>query len=147
MTVTLVIESLEKAVSRGLVKAGAIIHIDRGSQYASKEFRGVLQRNCFRQSISAKGNCYDNAQAERFFSRCKAELIEGGVFEDVEQAKSEAFSDIEGYYNRYRLHSGLGYKTPLEYELELKIKESKEQREFPVHFYLTISVCDWIRSV
>ena len=103
MTVTLVIESLEKAVSRGLVKAGAIIHTDRGSQYASKEFRGVLQRNCFRQSISAKGNCYDNAQAERFFSRFKAELIEGGVFEDVEQAKSEAFSYIEGVRPESRL--------------------------------------------
>ena len=57
----------------------------------------------------------------------KAELIEGGVFEDLEQAKSEAFSYIEGYYNRIRLHSGLGYKTPPEFELELKIKEQRSK--------------------
>ncbi len=107
-----------------------MIHTDRGSQYASTAFRAVLQRNCFRQSMSAKGNCYDNAQAESFFSRFKAELIEGGVFESVEEARSEIFSYIEGYYNRVRLHSGLGYKTPLEFELELKIKESRNKESF-----------------
>ncbi|MGI9090149.1 MAG: integrase core domain-containing protein, partial [Gemmatimonadaceae bacterium] len=70
----------------------------------------------FRQSMSRKGNCYDNAQAESFFSRFKAELIENGIFESVEEAKSEVFSYIEGYYNRIRLHSGIGYRSPLEFE-------------------------------
>ena len=74
--------------------------------------------------MSGKGNCYDNAQAESFFSRFKAELIEDGVFEDLEQARSEIFSYIEGYYNRVRLHSSLGYKSPMEFELELKIKNN-----------------------
>ena len=74
--------------------------------------------------MSGKGNCYDNAQAESFFSRFKAELLGGGQFEDVEQAKSEVFSYLEGYYNRGRLHSSLGYKSPLEFELELKTKNN-----------------------
>jgi len=128
MTAELVISALKKAIMKGAVKAGAIIHSDRGSQYASKEFRELLRINCFRQSMSGKGNCYDNAQAESFFSRFKTELLEGGVFEDVEQAKSEVFTYIEGYYNRVRLHSSLGYKSPMEFEMELKIK-NKERRE------------------
>ncbi len=122
MTAALVVSALEKAIRKGLVKAGAIIHSDRGSQYASNGFRQLLQENCLQQSMSGKGNCYDNAQAESFFSRFKAELIEGGVFEDLEQAQLEIFSYIEGYYNRVRLHSGLGYKSPLEFEVELKNK-------------------------
>jgi putative transposase len=76
------------------------------------------------------GNCYDNAQAESFFSRFKAELIEGGVFEDFDQARSEIFSYIEGYYNRVRLHSGLGYKSPLEFEMELKTKNGGGKDSF-----------------
>ena len=72
--------------------------------------------------MSGTGNCYDNVQAESFFSRFKSELLEGGVFEDIEQARSEIFSYIEGFYNRVRLHSSLGYKSPLEFELELKSK-------------------------
>ena len=122
MKAELVISALQKAIEKGLVKRGAIIHSDRGSQYAANGFRSLLQTNGLRQSMSGKGNCYDNAQAESFFSRFKAELMEGGVFEELEQARSEIFSYIEGYYNRVRLHSSLGYKSPLEFESELKNK-------------------------
>ena len=94
---------MQKAICKDLIKAGAIIHSDRGSQYASNGFRRLLQQNCFRQSMSGKGNCYDNAQAESFFSRFKAELIEDGVFEDFEQARSEVFSYIEGVRPESRL--------------------------------------------
>lgn len=127
MTAELVISALKKAIRKGSIKPGAIIHSDRGSQYASNEFRLLLQQNCFRQSMSGRGNCYDNAQAESFFSRFKAELIEDGSFENIEQARSEIFSYIEGYYNRVRLHSSLGYKSPLEYELELKTKNGGKE--------------------
>ncbi len=72
--------------------------------------------------MSRKGNCYDNAQTESFFSKFKAELVENGIFESVEEAKSEVFSYIEGYYNRIRLHSSLGYKSPLEFEKQLENK-------------------------
>ena len=122
MTQELVISALRKAIRKGLVKRGALVHSGRGSQYASNGFRFLLQANGLRQSMSGKGNCYDNAQAESFFSRFKAELIEDGVFEDLEQARSEIFSYIEGYYNRTRFHSGLGYKSPLEFEMGLKAK-------------------------
>lgn len=130
MTAELVISALHKAILKEKVQAGAIIHSDRGSQYAAGEFRALLHRNCFRQSMSGRGNCYDNAQAESFFSRFKAELIEGGIFESVEQARSEVFSYIEGYYNRIRLHSSLGYKSPMEFELELKTKNGGNRESF-----------------
>ena len=80
--------------------------------------------------MSGKGNCYDNAQAESFFSRFKAELMENGVFEDIEQARTEIFSYIEGYYNLRRLHSSLGYKSPIEFELELQTKNGGIKRQF-----------------
>jgi transposase InsO family protein len=126
MTTQLVIDVFLSARRRGLIGKGAIIHSDRGSQYAAVEYRRLLYIGGFRQSMSRRGNCYDNAQAESFFSRFKAELIEDGIFESVEQARSETFSYIEGYYNRIRLHSSLGYKSPLEFEKELKIKQRSE---------------------
>lgn len=130
MTAELVVSALEKAKRLGLVMAGAIIHSDRGSQYASTAFRTLLRREGLRQSMSGRGNCYDNAQAESFFSRFKTELIEGGAFEDIEQARSEIFSYIEGYYNRVRLHSSLGYKSPMEFEAEWKIKNGGTKDSF-----------------
>jgi putative transposase len=130
MTAELVISALQKAIDKGFIKAGAIAHCDRGSQYASKTFRQLLEKNGLRQSMSGKGNCYDNAQAEIFFSRFKAELIEGGVFEDIEQARTEIFSYIEGYYNQVRLHSSLGYKSPIEFEQELQTKNGGIKRQF-----------------
>lgn len=80
--------------------------------------------------MSGRGNCYDNAQAESFCARFKTELVESGRFESVEQAISETFSYIEGYYNRVRLHSGLGYKSPLEFEKELETKEQRSSVSF-----------------
>lgn len=130
MTAQLVLDAFNRARSRGLIKRGAIIHTDRGSQYASVEYRRLLYINGFRQSMSGKGNCYDNAQAESFFSRFKAELIEGGIFESVEQARSEIFSYIEGYYNRIRRHSSLGYVSPMEFEKQLKIKNGERKESF-----------------
>jgi len=130
MTAQLVIDAFNRARRRGLIKRGAIIHTDRGSQCASVDYRRLLCINGFRQSMSGKGNCYDNAQAESFFSRFKAELVEGGIFESVEQARSEIFSYIEGYYNRIRWHSSLGYLSPIEFEKQLKIKNQRSRESF-----------------
>ncbi len=129
MTEDLVISALTKAVAGGAVKTGTIIHSDRGSQYVSKSFRALLASNGCRQSMSRQGNCYDNAQAESFFSRLKSELLEGGVFESVEQARSETFSYIEGYYNRVRRHSALGYKTPDEFERDFNNQKKGSSSE------------------
>ena len=98
---------------------GTIVHTDQGSQFVSHNFRRMLNDAGCRQSMSCRGNCYDNATAESFFSRYKAELLEGGMFADVVQARSETFSYIEGYYNRVRRHSALNYKSPAEFALEL----------------------------
>ena len=130
MTAQLVIDVFLQARRRGLIGKGAIIHTDQGSQYASVQYRRLLYIGGFRQSMSRKGNCYDNAQAESFFSRFKAELVENGIFESVEDAKSEIFSYIEGYYNRIRLHSGLGYKSPLQFEKQLEIKTMRSKESF-----------------
>ena len=119
-----------QARRRGLINKGAIIHTDQGSQYAAVEYRRRLYVGGFRQSMSRRGNCNDKAQAESFFSRFKAELVENGIFESVEQARSEVFTYIEGYYNRVRLHSSLGYKSPLEYEKELKNKNKSRSESF-----------------
>jgi transposase InsO family protein len=79
--------------------------------------------------MSRRANCWDNAQAESLFSRYKAEVLEDGVFADVNQARSETFSYIEGYYNRVRRHSALGYKTPDEFEQEINIKKKGSSGE------------------
>ena len=92
MTAELVVRALEMGLRRGLIGKNAIIHTDRGSQYVSNLYRELLIRHGLRQSMSGKGNCYDNAQAESFFARFKTEMVEGGLFEDVAQARSETFS-------------------------------------------------------
>ncbi len=130
MTAELAAKALAMALRRGLIAKNAIVHTDRGSQYVSNIYRELLKLHALRQSMSGRGNCYDNAQAESFFGRFKAELVEDGVFESVEQAISETFSYIEGYYNRIRLHSGLGYKSPMEFEKELKIKNQRSSVSF-----------------
>ena len=128
MRAELVVRALKKALRQGLIKHNAIVHTDQGSQYVSKAYRNLLKRCEFRQSMSGRGNCYDNAQAESFFSRFKAELVEGGVFENTEEAKTETFSYIEGYYNRIRIHSSIGYQSPMKYEQELRTKKTKEDK-------------------
>lgn len=128
MTAELVVSALQMGLRRGWIGNKAIIHTDRGSQYVADRYRELLGSHALRQSMSGKGNCYDNAQAESFFARFKTELVEGGVFEDVAQARSETFSYIEGYYNRIRRHSGIGYLSPLEFEKELA-KNEKGQEE------------------
>ncbi len=127
MTAELVVKALQMALRNGRICRNAIIHTDRGAQYVSGIYRQLLETRRLRQSMSGKGNCYDNAQAESFFSRFKAELVEDGLFETVEQARTETFSYIEGYYNRIRLHSSLGYLSPMEFEKQLKIKNQRSR--------------------
>lgn len=140
MTGQLVIDAFNRARHHGLIKRGSIIHTDRSSQYASVEYRRLLYIHGFRQSMCGKGNCYDNAlRRTRFFSRFKAELFEGGIFESVEQARSEILSYIVGYYNWIRRHSSLVYLSPLEARKTIENKKSKKQQEFILLFFLTIT--------
>ena len=123
MTAELVIEALKMALRRGFIKRNAIVHTDRGSQYASNEYRALLKRCGLRQSMSAKGNCYDNAQAESFFSRFKTE-IDVSLFNSVDEARAVAFDYIDCYYNRIRRHSSIGGKIP---EFEKQLRKSAAQ--------------------
>ena len=120
MTENLVIEAFLKLVRQVKLPAGCIIHSDRGGQYASKNFRKLLKLHSCRQSMSRAGETYDNAFAESLFSRYKAELLEGGSFADIEEARIETFQYIDGYYNTERRHSSLGYLSPLAFESDYR---------------------------
>jgi len=107
------------AISKRKIDNNLIFHFDRGIQYASKEFRRQLNTNILiTQSMSRKGNCWDNAVAESFFKTLKTELIYHQEYKTIEQAKLAVFEYIEIWCNRKRLHSSLGYKTPVEVETE-----------------------------
>lgn len=116
MTAALVCEALDAAVRARRPPKGLVFHSDRGSQYASKAFRRRLFRYRMRQSMSRKGNCWDNAVAESFFATLKKELVRNHVFTTREAARREVFEYIEVFYNRHRAHSLLGYETPNAFE-------------------------------
>jgi transposase InsO family protein len=95
---------------------GLIIHSDRGIQYAGQQFRQVLSNHACIQSMSATGNCYDNAVTETFFHSLKVELVHRKTFISRNDARKNIFKYIESFYNRQRLHSTLGYASPVEFE-------------------------------
>ena len=107
--------ALRMAVNSRNHEEGLIFHSDRGVQYASREFREELRANNMLQSMSRKGNCWDNAVAESFFSILKNEM-EFNVFLDSAEAKKYIFDFIEAFYNRKRTHSFLGYRSPDQFE-------------------------------
>ena len=114
----IVINAFLRANKNENPKTGLIFHSDKGSQYASKEFRKILLNQNISQSM-AKGGCYDNAVAESFFRSLKTEMVYRTHFKTRDEAKLEIFQYIEIFYNRERLHSYLGYKTPVEYGKEI----------------------------
>ena len=117
MTSQLVINSLENAITDRKPEVGLIFHSDRGSQYSSGEFRRLLKKHKIIQSMSGKGNCYDNAVAESFFHTIKTELIYWIKYKTRMEAKSSIFAYIEGFYNRRRRHSYLNYFSPSNFEI------------------------------
>lgn len=112
----LVEKALQHALMDRKVESGIIFHSDQGVQYASDSFRKLLKNNGFIQSMSRKGNCYDNAVAETFFHTLKTELIKREKYKTREEARRSIFEYIEIFYNRKRLHSAIGYLSPVEYE-------------------------------
>ena len=115
LTAEPVSRALVMAVGNRQPREGLIFHSDQGIQYCSEEFRSTLYRLCptVRQSMSRKGNCWDNACAESFFGTLKVELEELERRCTKKQVRTAVFEYIEIYYNRYRRHSTLGYATPL----------------------------------
>jgi transposase InsO family protein len=120
----LILAAFRKALVKRKIEGGLIVHSDRGGQYAGKIFRQLIADNKMLQSMSRADNPYDNAFMESAFSRFKAELLQDGIFENLEDAQTEIFEYIEMYYNIKRIHSSLNYQTPVAYESKY-------------HYYLT----------
>ena len=115
METGLCLEALRKAVTtRGA--SDVLHHSDRGSQYASADYRAALDDADFTQSMSRKGNCWDNAVAESFFGTLEQELVKGNVFADLEAATRAVADYVHGFYNQERRHSTLGQISPVAFE-------------------------------
>jgi putative transposase len=110
--------ALRMAISAKRPGAGLIHHSDRGVQYASSEYRNALQSAGFSASMSRKGDCYDNAPMESFFHTLKTELVHHTQYATRADATRDIFAYIEGFYNRTRRHSAIGYISPVEMELK-----------------------------
>ncbi len=116
MTEELITTALKMAFELRTIKSGLIIHSDRGVQYRAHKYQDLIRRHGCKVSMSRKGNCWDNAPMESFFSRFKVELIYAEQYESIEEAKSGIFEYIEIFYNRLRRHSAIGYVSPAEFE-------------------------------
>lgn len=116
MTSELVVQALKMAYQQRKPQAGVVHHSDRGRQYASGEHRQLLTAFQMLPSMSGVGNCYDNAAMESFFGTLKKELIHPHAYSTRAHARQAIFAYIEGFYNRFRLHSTLGFQSPVEFE-------------------------------
>jgi putative transposase len=127
LTTDLVLRAFWMAVLSRNPLEGLLFHSDRGSQYTSRAFCKALERRRMIQSMSRKGNCWDNAPCEAFFATLKNELMDGKAFAGRRAAQAAIFEYMEVFYNRQRLHSSLGYATPLEYEEAISAGVSEYQ--------------------
>ena len=120
MTADLAVDAFRMALFRQKRHAPKIVHSDRGSQYASKAFRDELKSHRSKQSMSRRGDCWDNAVAESFFGTLKTELTHHERYQTREQARMSIFDYIETFYNRRRLHSYLNYLSPEMFEKSME---------------------------
>jgi transposase InsO family protein len=114
-----VIAALRMALLQRHPKPALIIHSDRGMQFASAAYRQVLAEHGLVASMSRKGNCYDNAFIESFWSSLKYEVVYHQRFATFADARNAIFNYIETFYNRTRLHSSLAYRSPIAFESQL----------------------------
>lgn len=116
MKESLVIDALKMALFKRKIKTNALLHSDRGSQYASENFQQLLRENRIECSMSRKGDCWDNAAMESFFHSLKTECVYHEQYLTRDEARKSVFDYMEVFYNRQRKHSYLGYKSPEQYE-------------------------------
>jgi len=116
ITRKLALDALDMALSQRQPPRGLIHHSDRGSQYASGDYRRMLAANQIVCSMSRRGDCWDNAVAESFFSTIKLELVYESEWATRSEARAAIFEYLEVFYNRERLHSSLGYLSPAAFE-------------------------------
>ena len=112
----LVVDALEMALAGRRPGEGLVAHSDRGSQYASEHYQGVLARHGIVPSMSRRANCWDNAPMESFFASLKKELTRGEIFATREEARASVFEYIEVFFNRIWRHSSIGYMSPTQCE-------------------------------
>lgn len=124
MSTTLVKRALNEALQRRRPKGSLLHHSDRGTQYTAQDYREILRQTGIDVSMSRKGNCWDNAVAESFFATLKCELVHTRRWSNRWELKSALFEYIEVFYNRRRLHSTLGYRTPAEVEQAYELCEA-----------------------
>jgi len=128
MTAQLVCDALTMAIWQRQPKASLIVHSDRGSQYASKAYRHLLKDYGFVGSMSRKDNCWDNAVAESFFGSLKQERVQWRNYQTRNEAQQDIMNYIAMWYNSRRLHSYLGYKSPNQFETEMKMPRLEFQK-------------------
>ena len=116
METTLIQQALQQALGQRHPARGCLHHSDRGSQYASADYRQLLTAHGLEASMSRAGNCYDNAAMESFWGKLKTELVHRQTFATRQQARLAIFEYVEAFYNRVRLHSALGFKSPVDFE-------------------------------
>lgn len=121
MTSDIVVDAFRMALFRQKGQLPTLVHSDRGSQYASQDFRDELKKYGCKQSMSRKANCWDNAVAESFFATLKNELVHHEKYKTREQARLSIFDYIELFYNKKRLHSHLNYVSPETFENTMEI--------------------------
>ena len=116
MQTTLIQQALQQALRQRRPPKGCLHHSDRGSQYASADYRRLLTTHGLTASMSRAGNCYDNATMESFWGKLKTELVYRQTFATRPAARVAIFEYVEVFYNRVRLHSALGFKSPVDFE-------------------------------
>lgn len=121
ITTVLIRQALEMALHQRPIEPGLLHHSDRGCQYAAVAYQQRLTALGIHCSMSRPGNCWDNAVVESFFATLKTELIHHRRFQTRQQAKTEIFEYLEGFYNRQRRHSTLGYLSPVEFERQAEL--------------------------
>ena len=131
MESSLACEALENALRNRCPGAGLIHHSDRGSQYASYQYRSLLEGHEIESSMSAKGNCYDNATMESFFGTLKSEQIHRRIYRGFAEARYDIFDYVEVFYNRKRNHTSLEGWSPEEFELKKLSSPSGEEKPSP----------------
>ncbi len=128
MEATLVCDALQQAILRQALQPGVLVHSDRGVQYSSQVYRSIIAAHGFRQSMSRKGNCWDNAPMESFFKTMKVELVYAEKqYATRHQAMASIFEYIEIFYNRQRMHSALNYQSPDAFEAIVKSSRSDQR--------------------
>jgi transposase InsO family protein len=115
----LCLDAVDMAIRSRRPGEGLVHHSDRGVQYASEEYRQLLQSHGIRLSMSRVGDCYDNAAMESFWGTLKTELVYRRSYQTREEARQSVFKYIECWYNRRRRHSAIGYKSPEQFEASL----------------------------